>query len=137
MADQYRDTCVDRQDKERKEFQGNSNDPIRLSFYDKDGERIDDITRSEANCIAASNPQQKFYFQDGDGYQRELLITDVNGLTKNDHLPTGKITGYTSGVGQGGSDSVISSSIERANDTFINQNLDKVDLNVPENLGEF
>jgi hypothetical protein len=137
MADQYRDTCVDRQNKTRKEFRENSIDLIRVSFYDKDGERIDDVTRSEANCVAASNPQQLFYFQDGDGYLRELLIDGVNLLSVNDHLPSGKITGYTSGVGQGGSDSVISSSIERANDSFINQNLDRVSLDVPEDLGVF
>lgn len=137
MADQYRDLCVDKQNKTRKEFRGNANDPIRLSFYDKDGERVDGVTRSEASCIAASNPQQLFYFQDGDGYQRELLMSDVILLTSNDYSPTGKITGYTSGVGQGGSDSAISYAIERANDPFINRNLDVVGLDVPENLGEF
>jgi len=56
----------------------------------------------------------------------------------NDHSPTGSISGkYTSGVGQGGSDSVISSSIDRANDIFINQTLDKAAIDIPPDLGEF
>ena len=50
MADQYRDSCVDRQNKSRKVFRGNPNDFVRVSFYDKDGTRINDVTRSEANC---------------------------------------------------------------------------------------
>lgn len=52
MADQFRDSCVDRQNKNRKTFKGNPVDPIRVSFYDKDGTRVNDVTRSEANCIA-------------------------------------------------------------------------------------
>jgi len=87
MADQYRDTCVDRQNKTRKSFKGNPLDPIRISFYDKDGQKINDVTRSEANCIAKENPQQKFYYQDGGGYQRELLIGQVNALSILDSLP--------------------------------------------------
>lgn len=87
MADQFRDSCVDRQNKKRKEFRGNPVDPIRVSFYDKDGQRINDVTRNEANCIAKLNPPQKFYFQDGNGYQRELLINDVNALSVIDALP--------------------------------------------------
>lgn len=88
MADQYRDTCVDKQNKKRKVFAGNSNDPIRVSFYDKDGTKVNDVTRSEANCIARTNPAQLFYFQDGNGYQRELLIKQVNELSIiNDTLP--------------------------------------------------
>jgi hypothetical protein len=51
MADQYRDSCVDRQNKTRKVFKGKPNDPIRVSFYDKDGMRVNDVTRSEANCV--------------------------------------------------------------------------------------
>lgn len=87
MADQYRDTCVDRQNKNRKSFNGNSVDPIRVSFYDKDGTRVNDVTRSEANCIAKSNPQQQFFYQDGNGYQRELSIEKVNTLSILDALP--------------------------------------------------
>lgn len=87
MADQFRDSCVDRQNKNRKSFNGNPVDPIRLSFYDKDGTRINDVTRSEANCIAKLNPQQQFYYQDGNGYQRELLIESVNSLSILDALP--------------------------------------------------
>ena len=87
MADQYRDSCVDRQNKSRKVFRGNPNDFIRVSFYDKDGTRVNDVTRSEANCIAKSNPQQQFFYQDGNGYQRELLIWQVNLLSLIDALP--------------------------------------------------
>lgn len=88
MADQYRDSCVDRQNKKRKVFKGKPNDSIRVSFYDKDGMRINDVTRSEANCIAKLDPNQLFYFQDGDGYQRELLIDEVNNLDVPDSLPS-------------------------------------------------
>lgn len=87
MADQFRDSCVDRQNKNRKSFKGNPVDPIRVSFYDKDGMRINDVTRSEANCIAKTNPQQQFFYQDGNGYQRELLIEQVNNLSIIDALP--------------------------------------------------
>jgi hypothetical protein len=88
MADQYRDSCVDRKNKKRKVFDGRPNDPFRISFYDKDGTRVNDITRSEANCIASLDPNQLFYYQDGGGYQRELLIKEVNSLKLNDLLPT-------------------------------------------------
>jgi len=87
MADQYRDSCVDRQNKNRKSFKGNPVDPIRVSFYDKDGMRVNDVTRSEANCIASLNPQQQFFYQDGNGYQREILIDKVNALSILDALP--------------------------------------------------
>jgi len=87
MADQFRDSCVDRQNKNRKSFRRNPVDPIRVSFYDKDGTRINDVTRSEANCIAKINPQQQFFYQDGNGYQRELLISQVNSLSLIDALP--------------------------------------------------
>ncbi len=87
MADQFRDSCVDRQNKNRKSFGGNPVDPIRVSFYDRDGMRINDVTRSEANCVASLNPQQQFFYQDGNGYQRELLIEQVNALSVLDALP--------------------------------------------------
>jgi len=87
MADQFRDSCVDRQNKNRKSFRGNPVDQIRLSFYDKDGTRINDVTRSEANCIAGIKTDQIFYYQDGNGYQRELYIKEVNELTILDALP--------------------------------------------------
>lgn len=87
MSDQFRDSCVDRQNKNRKVFRSNPNDPIRVSFYDKDGTRVNDVTRSEANCIASLNPQQQFFYQDGNGYQRELLIGQVNILSFIDALP--------------------------------------------------
>lgn len=87
MADQYRDSCVDRQNKSRKVFRNNPNDFIRVSFYDKDGMRVNDVTRSEANCIAKLNPGQQFFYQDGNGYQQELLIDKVNQLGLLDALP--------------------------------------------------
>jgi hypothetical protein len=89
MSDQYRDSCVDRQNKNRKTFKGKPNDEIRVSFYDKDMMRVNDVTRSEANCIASLNPPQLFYYQDGNGYQRELLIDQVNALSILDALPDG------------------------------------------------
>jgi hypothetical protein len=58
-----------------------------VSFYDKDGTRINDITRKEANCIAKIDPEMLFYFQDGNGYQRELLIPEVNVLTTLEKFP--------------------------------------------------
>lgn len=79
MADQYRDSCVKRQSKNR-----GKEDPIRVSFFDKDGQLIDDVTRKEANCVASRNPSQLFYFQDANGLRKELLINDVNKLTVND-----------------------------------------------------
>ena len=89
MSDQYRDSSVDRQNKNRKTFNGKPNDEIRVSFYDKDLMRVNDVTRSEANRIASLNPSQLFYYQDGNGYQRELLIDQVNDLTIIDALPDG------------------------------------------------
>lgn len=89
MSDQYRDSSVDRQNKNRKTFNGKPNDEIRVSFYDKDLMRVNDVTRSEANSIASLNPSQLFYYQDGNGYQRELLIEQVNELTIIDALPDG------------------------------------------------
>lgn len=88
MKDQLRDSCVDRQNIFRKEFKGNSNDPIRLSFYDFDGLKVNDVTRKEANCIAGIKSDQLFYFEDGNGYIRELLIQPVNELTVVDTLPS-------------------------------------------------
>lgn len=79
MSDQFRDKYVFRQSKSR-----GKEDPIRVSFFDKDGSLVDDITRQEANSIAAENPSQLFYFQDADGYRRELVIQDVNVLTVED-----------------------------------------------------
>lgn len=78
----YRDDCVFRQSKTR-----GKEDPIRVSFYDLDGQRVNDVTRKEANCIAAKDPTMLFYFEDGNGYQRELLIPEVNVLTIEDQLP--------------------------------------------------
>lgn len=84
MSDQYRDKCVQRRSKNR-----GKEDPIRVSFYDRDGQLIDDVTRKEAACIASLNPQQLFYFQDADSYQRELKIDGVKKLTINDAVKPG------------------------------------------------
>jgi len=99
---------------------------------------ISDVTRSEANCIAGLNSQQKFYFQDGNGYLRELLISDVNKLSSNDCLRSPTISGqFTSGVGNGDSDSTLNSAVEQANDPAINQLLDKAKIDIPADLGDF
>ena len=81
MSDQFRDTCVNKQNKNR-----GTEDPIRVSFFDKDGDEVYDITRKEANCIASLNPSQLFYFIDGDGFSRQLSIAGVNALTVNNQL---------------------------------------------------
>lgn len=83
----YRDSCVDRENKKRKEFNGNPNDPFRVSFYDQDKVKVNDVTRKEANCVAGVGGGP-FYFQDGDGKLRELTIAEVNALTLKDALPT-------------------------------------------------
>ena len=61
----YRDSCVDRENKYRKEFDGNPNDPFRVSFFDLDKIKVDDVTRKEAICVAEMGGGP-FYFQDGD-----------------------------------------------------------------------
>jgi len=86
MAELLRERFVDRQDKKRKEFNGFKNDPIRVSFYDIDKVRVNDVTRKEANKIAAANPSQLFYFQDKNALQRELNIGQVNGLNPGSDL---------------------------------------------------
>jgi hypothetical protein len=86
MTELLRERFVDRQDKTRKKFGGFTNDPIRVSFYDLDGTRVNDVTRKEANKIAAANPSQLFYFQDKNAAQRELNIGQVNGLNPGSDL---------------------------------------------------
>jgi hypothetical protein len=86
MTELLRERFVDRQDKTRKQFQGYTNDPIRVSFYDLDEKRVNDVTRKEANEISDANPFQIFYFQDGNSIQRELNITEVNNLVPNNDL---------------------------------------------------
>ncbi len=83
----YRDSCVDRENKHRKEFKGNPNDPFRVSFFDMDKIKVDDVTRKEATCVAAAGGGP-FYFQDGDGRLRELSIAEVIALTIKDALPS-------------------------------------------------
>jgi hypothetical protein len=88
MTELLREEFVDRQDKKRKEFNGFKNDPIRVSFYDIDEMRVNDVTRSEANKIAAANPSQLFYFQDKNRIQQELTISQVNALVPSNDLAT-------------------------------------------------
>lgn len=84
MTELLREKFVNRQDRTRKKFRDNKNDPIRVSFYDLDGKKVNDVTRKEANKIAKDIPSQLFYFQDGGGALRELNIDQVNNLQKND-----------------------------------------------------
>jgi hypothetical protein len=77
----YRDTCVNRQNLDR-----GLEDPIRLSFIDKDGFRVTEITRKEARCISSLDSQMKFYFQDGNGFQREMTIDCIEKLTPQSDL---------------------------------------------------
>lgn len=86
MSELLREKFVNRRDRNRKVFNGSTNDPIRVSFYDGDKKRVNDVTRSEANKIAAANPGQLFYFQDKNGIQRELTIGGVNGLNPGSDL---------------------------------------------------
>lgn len=50
---------------------------IRVSFYDTDGVRVDNVTKNQAKVIAAASPGKLFYFQDKNGLQRELTIKQV------------------------------------------------------------
>lgn len=50
---------------------------IRVSFYDVDGRRVDNITKKQAKRIDKKRPGIKFYFQDKNGLQRELTIDQV------------------------------------------------------------
>lgn len=84
MTELLREKFVSRQDRTRKKFRDDNNDPIRVSFYDLDGKKVSDVTRKEANKIAQDIPLQLFYFQDGGGVLRELNIDQVNNLQKND-----------------------------------------------------
>lgn len=59
---------------------------IRVSFYDTDGVRVDNVTKQQAKTIAAANPNQLFYFQDKNGLQRELTIDQVLQLTPSNDL---------------------------------------------------
>jgi len=53
---------------------------IRVSFYDKDGTRVDNVTKEQAKIVADASPGKLFYFQDKDGLQRELTIEQVLNL---------------------------------------------------------
>jgi hypothetical protein len=61
---------------------------IRVSFIDKDGKKVNNVSVKEANKIAKKNPGIKFYFQNGDGVEKELTIDQVNQLKTNNILPT-------------------------------------------------
>lgn len=78
MADQIRDSeCLS---------QSGTKEPYRLSFFDKDGTKVN-VTRDQARCIAKNNSSQLFYFQDGSGNEKELDIEGVNLLGIKDLLP--------------------------------------------------
>ena len=53
---------------------------IRVSFYDNDGVRVDNVTKKQAKTIDAASPGKLFYFQDKNGLQRELTIDQVLAL---------------------------------------------------------
>lgn len=59
---------------------------IRVSFYDTDGVRVDNVTKAQAKTIAAASPGKLFYFQDKNGLQRELTIDQVLALTPSKDL---------------------------------------------------
>lgn len=61
---------------------------IKVSFFDTDGTKVDNISVEQANEIAKTNPEQKFLFQTGDGTQQELSIDQVNALQPQNLLPT-------------------------------------------------
>lgn len=61
-------------------------DAIRVSFYDNDGVRVDNVTKEQAKIIDNASPGKLFYFQDKDGLQRELTIDQVLQLTPQNDL---------------------------------------------------
>lgn len=61
---------------------------IKVSYFDNDGKRIDNITQDQAKQVEKLRPGTKFYFQDGDGVQKELNITQVLDLKPRNLLPT-------------------------------------------------
>lgn len=55
---------------------------IRVSFYDKDGTRVDNVTKEQASSVNADlvafwKTDRVFYFQDKNGFQRELTLDEV------------------------------------------------------------
>lgn len=61
---------------------------VKVSYFDNDGKRVDNITQEKAREVEALRPGTTFYFQDGDGIQKELNITQVEQLTPQNLLPT-------------------------------------------------
>lgn len=61
---------------------------IKVAFVDNDGKRVNGITVDQANQVAKQDPNKKFYFQTGDGLEKELTIDQVNQLIPTDLLPT-------------------------------------------------
>lgn len=59
---------------------------IRVSFYDTDGVRVDNVTKQQAKVIAEASPGKLFYFQDKNGLQRELTIDQVLALKPENDL---------------------------------------------------
>lgn len=61
---------------------------IKVSYFDNDGKRVDNITQDQAKEVEALRPGTTFYFQDGDGVQKELNIDQVQQLKPQNLLPT-------------------------------------------------
>lgn len=60
---------------------------IKVAYIDNDGKKIGGITVEQANQISQKYPDKTFYFQNGDGIEEELSISEVNQLKPNNLLP--------------------------------------------------
>lgn len=60
---------------------------IKVAYIDNDGKKIGGITVDQANQVAQKYPGKIFYFQNGDGLEEELNISQVNQLLPTDLLP--------------------------------------------------
>lgn len=61
---------------------------VKVSYFDNDGKRVDNITQEQAKQVEALRPGTTFYFQDGDGVQKELNATQVEQLQPKNLLPS-------------------------------------------------
>lgn len=61
---------------------------VKVSYFDNDGKRVDNITQEQAKQVEALRPGTTFLFQDGDGVQKELNINQVEQLQPKNLLPT-------------------------------------------------
>lgn len=64
---------------------------IRVSFYDTDGVRVDNVTKAQAgvaysDLVSYYGTDKVFYFQDKDGLQRQLNLDEVIELTPEKDL---------------------------------------------------